>query len=1083
MNSAADYQTDDDDDDDSDFCPSLVSKERANSANSESSSITSAEDLEGFEEVDTDELFALTNEWEAVEFKGQVRLHFDSIDESFAEKLKEQITVLRQRIDDKRKTFTRRDEQRMNEDVSLFNCFATSDIWHHLHEIANKNRPNNSEAITMREMELVCRLIFALGYYGHALDRCISHSAEYPCVAAILEEWPGGGTRAELVLRSLDCIKTHGQHYGTVWDAPFEQNLDLKKLERLVTEACSSIVFQKGSSNFIIDDDKMRNRSERAAQLGYPRSKGLKSFGPVNNLVGQLPSGHLVGCAMTCSGDSALDTTKRIFKRICGAEDDKEIDLTGCTLGGDRGYQDDEMQFNFAPEKNLECVYTTKRGAAIPWKFGETKYKSAREQCVVSENGPRTVFMAVRKLATGKFSHLLLYRSGTGRCTLIASSKAQMEARDWNLVAKNQDDMAKWRAKTFKSERFVENLLPESACISLTSRQRGPEWFLLRQFSFSSTTAVETLNHLNKSLLSESQLALLENDIGLTLIDPDEERNEDPREKYKNYIEMSVDDLVKNTQTKLYKICQAFDVKGRTKIKRDKVAMAKKIKEGPVGGPPIERTELENFIQASFLKPLNKNMKQLAMGTANEINVLNSLKEHLKTSRIVTLDETPTEVGLASRKATRAFVTSPDGISKAESVRIFGNQPSKGIAHEIKTFTKPETIREVEEAVAEPVTYCKFGDATFKWIVQRLGYHVQVIHHAMVLQVDYVLFTSACPNHIINCLLVECPKAKRDCYESILRDYKVQHLKPIYENGEDLPKMSERSLSKGSYIVEFETVLLNLALWRAVNEQVKKNEGPVPALRHMLPRVICWWNPAKGMVDVLSRYMRNIQLIIGKASPALVLLVRLLILLAINGCLTKKLLCDGSEILREKEGIGYRKLKQIIAKHLPLKDYVLSLAKHYRLPLALQGGSDGTRRTAFTPEKRHLVASLEGDEQSNQDRVYVFLNETLPATRKCRYKLFVDGIGKEIRLSKVFHPVVEFVDANNSKLDWKACVLCGTDCPTQCLLCGVHLCIKKQQGGDCSCSEHFHDHETDLENAFAELRDQAAQHNKKRRSN
>ena len=93
-------------------------------------------------------------------------------------------------------------------------------------------------------------------------------------------------------------------------------------------------------------------------------------------MISNLPAGIFLASMMTMASGSALKTTKRLLHHVCNTEDDDDIDMKGTTLGGDCGYQDDELQKQYTPKHNLNAVYTTKCGLAMPWKFGETHYKS-----------------------------------------------------------------------------------------------------------------------------------------------------------------------------------------------------------------------------------------------------------------------------------------------------------------------------------------------------------------------------------------------------------------------------------------------------------------------------------------------------------------------------------------------------------------------------------------------------------------------------------------------------------------------------------------------------------------------------------
>ena len=1069
------------------------------------------EDLAGFElehclELDVDDVLQeddASAEWTAKAFSGTVHLHYDDVDDMLLAKMKQQVAYIKANVTVAENNLQQDDLDRMTEHVKMYNCFAQTAFYQHLLALANKGRPHDGqdgrEPVSMREIELVLRLIFALAVHSDtSLDFAVKHPNDYPLISNTLRAFVGGEVRARKILRWLDVMPNHQQHHGSVWDAPFERNRDLQDLEKLVTQANAKIAFEVGKSDLVVDDDKMRNRSSLAAFLGWIVSKGLKSFGPVNNMIGLLPAGHFVGSTVSLAGDSGLKTTKRILKRLCNAEEDEDVDMKGTTLGADRGYEFDEMQKEFAPKHNLETVRTVKRGASLPFKFGKTSYKSVRIQETIPEAGPRTVFLAQRTLENGKKDNLVLYRSGTGRCTMIASTLPQMDGYHWNLIAKNKKDLALWKEKQFVGPYRLKDVLPDCDCIFYTVAQRGPEWFILRLFTFTSTTAAATVRRLNTEHLSSDQVALLHGHLGI--VPAVDASAQDPQEVYAEYLEMSVDELASQTKTQLSKILSAFKVKGRSKIK-DKIKMAEAILQGPTEEASIQRSEFEEFVRASHLKP-RKRTAATAIGTANEAKVLAGLQEFTAGSSIVEFLQPPREAGFAARSEKRHLGTSVDGTCSSEDVKISGEHPAQGTVVEIKTMTNAGTVHEAEQRMVQSIDSCCFGDAKFRKLVWTVGYRIQLLHHATVLKLDHVVFVVAKARSIIYVVLIRFNQPSRDLYEKMLDDYMTQHLLPIYGTNVALPEMSEKNLSQGNYRIEPETVRLNLSLWRALNKAVVENGGPVPELVHLLPRLISWWNACKGMVDVISRYLKNVHVQIGSASPALVLLVRFCLIFGVNSCITTKLLKHGAPLLSGTipAGFGYRQFKHSIANQLPLKEVFMDLAKNFRLPLIARGGEARHARTHFSPPdaRERPNAEIQREELSEFERAY-------DERKRNRINFFADDeLAKKVRLSTNFqhHCIVDraFFMASDgddtsateggdtsaaatvtpsarkrSKVDRRACVLCGRLCTSRCLICLAPLCNERIED-ELSCTERFHHPDSDLVAIFDAKKRQRSLH-------
>jgi len=127
-------------------------------------------------------------QWRAAPFSGKVQLHYDDVDETLMDKMKSQVKLISHNVDNCEKNFHEDDHSRMTDNVKLYNCFAGNDFYHKLFEIANKNRPENEKAVTMREVELTLRLLFALGVCRSSLSFVLSNLDLFPLVSKIVDE-------------------------------------------------------------------------------------------------------------------------------------------------------------------------------------------------------------------------------------------------------------------------------------------------------------------------------------------------------------------------------------------------------------------------------------------------------------------------------------------------------------------------------------------------------------------------------------------------------------------------------------------------------------------------------------------------------------------------------------------------------------------------------------------------------------------------------------------------------------------------------------------------------------------------------
>ena len=86
--------------------------------------------------------------------------------------------------------------------------------------------------------------------------------------------------------------------------------------------------------------------------------------------------------------------------------------MLGTNMLGDRAFGEDEY-FEFVEKSDFGYLTTTKRGGKIPFKWGETRYRTCVEQRDIPVNGPAMTLGATR--AIGELtSHLVAFRNGTG---------------------------------------------------------------------------------------------------------------------------------------------------------------------------------------------------------------------------------------------------------------------------------------------------------------------------------------------------------------------------------------------------------------------------------------------------------------------------------------------------------------------------------------------------------------------------------------------------------------------------------------------------------------------------------------------
>ena len=98
----------------------------------------------------------------------------------------------------------------------------------------------------------------------------------------------------------------------------------------------SGLAFVHGVTQLIIDDDKLRMRSAKVAELTLVRSKSGKAFGSVANCMHSSLLGIQLACNYTQFGDSSIDSIESNLSIITGLNNPKQIKIPGTLVGGDR---------------------------------------------------------------------------------------------------------------------------------------------------------------------------------------------------------------------------------------------------------------------------------------------------------------------------------------------------------------------------------------------------------------------------------------------------------------------------------------------------------------------------------------------------------------------------------------------------------------------------------------------------------------------------------------------------------------------------------------------------------------------------
>ena len=168
-------------------------------------------------------------------------------------------------------------------------------------------------------------------------------------------------------------------------------------------------------------------------------------------------------------------------------------------------------------------------------KFGDVRYTCHRDQLEVSERGPMLVLGWTKPMGE-MTAYLTLFRSGTGRCTLLQSSLPSLSSSELDYIT---PDKYIWYATAFNESykrgrhadnplgenhlttrrRFLQSQYESRGVEEITFSQGGVEWHKAR-IGFITSTASHSIIDRDGSGYTSDEIALLENDIGMKLTYP-----------------------------------------------------------------------------------------------------------------------------------------------------------------------------------------------------------------------------------------------------------------------------------------------------------------------------------------------------------------------------------------------------------------------------------------------------------------------------------------------------------------------------------------------------------------------------------
>ena len=331
--------------------------------------------------------------------------------------------------------------------------------------------------------------------------------------------------------------------------------------------------------------------------------------------------------------------------------------------------------------------------------------------------------------------YLTAYRNGTGRVVFLQSTLPAHKPEKFSYVPKHTSEYRLFREFVevgLQSQRPLHwraNVLEQHGITEMTRGQRSPEWFLLRKFRVTRTVA-SVIVHASVQQFNIDEELLFQSAGIQVLPEPN------TTAEYDDYQFLSEAELMQKRKEDLVKACRAYN----RPCSGNKPKLVQEIRMGPHIVP--QRNPFKNVLRAWFMKPVT-NRVALKLGQVNEDMVMRGLPSLFQRLR------DPIEFGLLVRNE---IATSVDGYVEIKL-------PEGEVVHcavEIKTMASVATEGQRENVMlnGDKFVQCDFGTEIFFKYVFTTAYRLQVLHHAVAMNVDHVLFVVANSNTIMYGVLV-----------------------------------------------------------------------------------------------------------------------------------------------------------------------------------------------------------------------------------------------------------------------------------------------------------------------------------------
>eukprot|EP00515_Schizochytrium_aggregatum_P005539 CAMPEP_0202046726 /NCGR_PEP_ID=MMETSP0963-20130614/1476_1 /ASSEMBLY_ACC=CAM_ASM_000494 /TAXON_ID=4773 /ORGANISM="Schizochytrium aggregatum, Strain ATCC28209" /LENGTH=1146 /DNA_ID=CAMNT_0048611395 /DNA_START=175 /DNA_END=3614 /DNA_ORIENTATION=+ len=402
------------------------------------------------------------------------------------------------------------------------------------------------------------------------------------------------------------------------------------------------------------------------------------------------------------------------------------------------------------------------------------------------------------------------------------------------------------------------------------------------------------------------------------------------------------------------------------------------------------------------------------------------------------------EVGLLMATEHPWLAVSPDGIAK---VHPPGNLEHDGVwaSVEIKTRVANQHLSAAEEKIVRSQSkYIMVSvNDDFWWALVKTEHRGQVIHQAMVLQLDYVLYCVAKPSGLLYVCLVHVPSDVRRSYFDAIEKWK--HLATWVESPE--PEVP------GAFDEDQRKVLMSLVpIWTVVNERVLER-GPLAPVHRFRSAMQVVYNTLKSGIDGNTQYVAQLtNSSRNRLAFHQLVALRAIKQLVVNSFVIFRCITVAQQQAEDFQGMTHAQIRKACSKVGTLADFTHSLV------LAL---FDRASLLVSTPQEDAQVPHMDTLSREQIDSILA----QKPKHRKGMVAFFNNPEkGARVRLNPVNHMPLPLGsrqwtprgEATKRVPVQKVCAYCGAMAAFSCSTCTVplHVSLRGNQRVSCFVSWH-----------------------------